>query len=200
LNYLIKHPLQLVLSLLGIALGVAVVVGIDLANAGASRAFELSMESVAGKSTHQIVSGTKGLPDSIYTYLKIKKHISPMAPVVEGNVSTVRRQMRTFTLLGVDPFSEKPFRSYLSPVGGKVSGDISAFMARPNSIIISSGTANEMGLHENDTLRLKIGGSYKTVRILGFIEGENERSKNILDNLILCDISTAQELLNMPGS
>ncbi|MGE5621155.1 MAG: FtsX-like permease family protein [archaeon] len=198
-NYLLRHPLQLMLSLLGIALGVAVVVGIDLANAGASRAFELSMESVAGKSTHQITGGSKGLPDSIYAYLKIKINISPMAPVVEGNVAAVRTPMRAFTLLGVDPFSEKPFRSYLSPISGKITGDVSALMARPASIIMSTRTALQMGLKLNDTLTVKIGGSYKKVRILGLIEGENERSRNILDNLIIADISTAQELLNMPG-
>ncbi|MCU7523791.1 MAG: FtsX-like permease family protein [Ignavibacteria bacterium] len=198
-NYLLRHPLQLVLSLLGIALGVAVVVGIDLANAGASRAFELSMESVAGKSTHQITGGPKGLPDSVYSYLKIRKQINPMAPVVEGNVAIVRPALRAFTLLGVDPFSEKPFRSYLSPISGKITGDISAFMAKPGSIIISTRTAGQLGLRENDTLTLKIGGSYKKVKVLGLIEGENERSRNILDNLILSDISTAQELLNMPG-
>lgn len=199
LNYLLRHPLQLALSLLGIALGVAVVVGIDLANAGASRAFELSMESVAGKSTHQITGGPKGLPDSVYAYLKIKKKISPMAPVVEGSVAMVRPIMRAFTLLGVDPFSEKPFRSYLSPVSGKITGNISAFMAEPNSIIISVRTASQMNLKVNDTTTLKIGGSYKKVKILGLIEGENERSRNLLDNLILSDISTAQELLDMPG-
>ncbi|HEX2866898.1 MAG TPA: FtsX-like permease family protein [Ignavibacteriales bacterium] len=200
LNYLLRHPLQLVLSLLGIALGVAVVVGIDLANAGASRAFELSMESVAGKATHQIIGGPKGLPDSVYSYLKIQKHISPMAPVVEGNVAVWRPTvMRAFTLLGVDPFSENPFRSYLSPISEKITGDISAFIAKPGSIIISTRTASQMGLHENDTLTIKIAGNYKKVRILGLIEGENERSRNILDNLILCDISTAQELLGMQG-
>lgn len=38
-RYLIRHPLQFGLCVLGVALGVAVVVSIDLANASASRAF-----------------------------------------------------------------------------------------------------------------------------------------------------------------
>ena len=40
--------------MLGIALGVAVVVAIDLANTSASRAFALSTETVVGKATHQM--------------------------------------------------------------------------------------------------------------------------------------------------
>jgi putative ABC transport system permease protein len=40
---------------LGVALGVAVVVSIDLANASARRAFTLSSEAVTGRATHQVV-------------------------------------------------------------------------------------------------------------------------------------------------
>ena len=38
-RYLLRHPGQLALAVAGVALGVAVVVSIDLANASASRAF-----------------------------------------------------------------------------------------------------------------------------------------------------------------
>jgi putative ABC transport system permease protein len=41
-RHLLRHPWQSVLMVVGILLGVAVVVSIDLANASASRAFELS--------------------------------------------------------------------------------------------------------------------------------------------------------------
>ena len=39
LRYLLRHPWQIGLSLVGVALGVAVVVAIDLANSSAQRAF-----------------------------------------------------------------------------------------------------------------------------------------------------------------
>jgi len=55
LRYLLQHPWLMGLSVLGVALGVAVVVAIDLANVSAERAFELSAETVAGKATHQVV-------------------------------------------------------------------------------------------------------------------------------------------------
>ena len=38
-RYLLRHPWQLALSLLGIAIGVAVIVAVDLANASARKAF-----------------------------------------------------------------------------------------------------------------------------------------------------------------
>ena len=41
-----RHPVQLVLGVLGISLGVAIVLGIDLTNASAQRGFEIANQSV----------------------------------------------------------------------------------------------------------------------------------------------------------
>jgi len=61
LRYLRYHPWQTALMIVGVMLGVAVMVAIDLANAAASRAFDLSTDAIAGKATHQIVGGPTGL-------------------------------------------------------------------------------------------------------------------------------------------
>src|SRR5438093_557798 len=57
-----SHPWQLGLAILGIALGVAVAVSIDLANGSALRAFALATEAVSGRATHQILGGPSGQP------------------------------------------------------------------------------------------------------------------------------------------
>ena len=81
-RYLRRHPWQSLLMVLGISLGVAVVIAIDLANASASRAFDLSAESVAGRATHQILGGPNGLDEAIYTQLRREGFSYPSAPVV----------------------------------------------------------------------------------------------------------------------
>src|SRR6188474_554542 len=85
---LIRHPLQSALMILGITLGVAVVVAIDLANASASRAFDLSVESVAGRATHQITGGPTGLDEQIYTDLRRAGVVDAAAPIVSEYVSS----------------------------------------------------------------------------------------------------------------
>ena len=72
-RYLQRHPWQTVLMIIGIMLGVAVVVAIDLANASASRAFDLSTDMVVGRATHQIIGGPTGIEEKLYTDLN-KKH------------------------------------------------------------------------------------------------------------------------------
>ena len=49
LRHLLRHPAQLTLALVGLALGVGTIVAVDIATASAQRAFELSCRpSMAG--------------------------------------------------------------------------------------------------------------------------------------------------------
>jgi len=80
-RYLLRHPWQTVLMIAGIMLGVAVMVAIDLANSAASRAFDLSTETIAGRATHQVVGGPAGLDEAIYARLRSTGGITS-APVV----------------------------------------------------------------------------------------------------------------------
>jgi len=132
-----RHPWQAALSILGVAVGVAVVVGIDLANSSARRAFDLSTEALAGRATDQIVGGPDGLPDSLFVRLEtsgVLRGKAAAAPVVEGfgtarpaqapapPPGTVDPSATTLRVLGVDPFSEAPFRPYLGAFGGSRDG------------------------------------------------------------------------------
>ena len=110
LRHLARHPWQLGLAVLGIALGVAVAVSIDLANESARRAFSLATVVVTGRATHQVVGGPSGLPDDFYRVLKVEMGARLAAPVLSGDVAAADRPGRTFTVLGVDPFAEAPFR------------------------------------------------------------------------------------------
>ena len=66
LRTLLRHPIQFAIMVLGIALGVAVMVSIDLANASAARAFDLSASAVTGRATHSIISSAEGVDESLY--------------------------------------------------------------------------------------------------------------------------------------
>src|SRR3954451_5812602 len=84
LRHMLRHPWQVGLAILGVALGVAVVVSIDLANTSARRAFALSTETITGRTTHQSVGGPSGLDEALYRRVRVDLGLRDSAPVVEG--------------------------------------------------------------------------------------------------------------------
>lgn len=198
LRALRRHPWQTGLSVLGIALGVAVVTGIDLANASALRAFTLATESASGRATHQVVGGPAGLPDALYRRIRVGAGARPSAPVVDGYATALDFPGRTFHLLGVDPFAEAPFRAYLG-AGGPPGPALAALVARPGAVLLSADTARRMGLRAGSRLRIGAGGATRSVTLVGLLEPADEMSRQALASLVLTDVASAQELLGLHG-
>lgn len=210
-RYLVRHPWQIGLAILGVALGVAVVVSIDLANASARRAFLLSTEAVTGRATHQIVGGPEGLPDAVLRRLVVDAGLAgelPMAPVVEGYASFPGRAgqgRRLLRVLGLDPFSESPFRPYVSG-GGDLSRsaeerdfDIGPLLTRPGAGVLSAETAKELGVRTGERFQLRVGGVERSVELAGVLEPADESTRGAIADLLVMDIAAAQELLGRTG-
>ncbi|HEV7786909.1 MAG TPA: ABC transporter permease, partial [Thermoanaerobaculia bacterium] len=207
LRYLVRHPWQFGLAVLGVALGVAVVVSIDLANASAGRAFALSTEAVTGKATHQVVGGPGGLPDDTFRRLVVDAGIEIAAPVVEDYVTIPRKPgqpARTLHLMGVDPFSEGPFRSYLGGTPGgsgtdRAAMDLGALLTRPGAAVLPAATARELGLRTGDSLTVRAAGAERQIELAGTLEPANENTRRAVADLLVMDIGAAQELLGRVG-
>ena len=200
LRYLTQHPWLMGLSVLGVALGVAVVVSIDLANTSASQAFALSAETVTGKATHQVVGTAGTLRGDVFRRVTVDAGVQKAAPVVEGYATladTSAATSRTMQVLGVDPFSEAPFRPY---VGGQNGGvDLATFMTR-STALMARPTAEQRGLSVGDTLRLRIEGTTERLILAGLMEPEDERTRRAIANLLVTDVSTAQRLFGQTST
>jgi putative ABC transport system permease protein len=198
LRHLLRHPWQIGLAILGVALGVAVVVSIDLANSSARRAFTLSAETVAGRATHQVVGGPNGLDEAIYRTIRVDLHVRDSAPLVEGYAAAPDFPGLTLHILGVDPLAEQPFRPYLAPAAGPQS-DLTPLFTQPGAALISADTARAYGLAAGDELRLRFGAHTERARLIALLEPEDDASRRALDGLLVADIATAQEWLGMAG-
>jgi putative ABC transport system permease protein len=208
LRHLVRHPWQMGLAVLGVALGVAVVVSIDLANSSARQAFTLSTEAVTGRTTHQVTGGPEGLPDAAFRRLVIEAGVDAAAPVVEDYVTIPAARgepWRVLHLLGVDPFSERPFRPYLAgaPEGGSreagTNVDLAPLLTRPGAGVLAAATAQEMGLRLGDSFRVRSGGAERTVELVGTLEPEDESTRRALADILVMDIAAAQEILGRVG-
>ena len=206
-RYLLNRPWQMALSVLGITLGVAVVVAIDLGNQSAKRAFSLSSDAVTGKATHQIVGGPGGLNEDVYRALRLGLGVRSSTPVIDGYAQL--DEGRTLRLLGIEPLADAQFRPYTgsgaaSGRAGAPANFTTALLASPNTALISTDTAESLGmraggLRAGDILTLSIADRRRSVEVVGLIAPQNSLSAESLRNLLIMDISTAQELLGFEG-
>ena len=162
-GYLLRHPWQLALALLGICIGVAVMVAVDLANESSRRAFLLSMDAVNGEATHQIIAGPAGVDEQVYTRLRVEHGIRSIAPVVSGYV---RYNDVTLHVMGVDLFAEREFRHYSlsgQPENSVINAGessrsgadlITRILTTPGALLASGRTAQTLGLEIDDRFRL----------------------------------------------
>jgi putative ABC transport system permease protein len=198
---------------------VAVAVSIDLANESARRAFSLATEAVTGRATHQIVGGPSGLPDDLYRVLKVELGIRLAAPVLSGDVAAADRAARTFTVLGIDPFSEAPFRPYLDDEGtraessapGAAAGErreppprdrlatVAALVTRPGAALLSRATARDLGLAVGGRVAVRAAGVRHELTLVGLLDPRDPASARALDGLLVTDIGSAQRLFGTPG-
>ena len=199
-GYLLRHPWQLALALLGICIGVAVIVAVDLANESSRKAFLLSMNTVTGKATHQIIGGPNGVGEKLYTRLRVEAGIRSIAPVVEGyaqvNDTTIR-------ILGVDLFAERQMRTFTFDLKSTsnetgISGEslIQGILTDPGAVLMSKSMADTLGLQAGDSFDVSTGGKSFEGTLLGTFDKGNSSA---LKQLMVVDISVAQAWLNRVG-
>lgn len=198
-RYLIRHFWQSALMVIGISLGVAVVVGIDMANQSASRAFDLSTETVTGRATHYISAGSQGVDEGIYAKISRAGLGVASAPIISDYVTAPQLDGITLQLLGVDPFAEAPFRNYLVGTGGVPVADLTAFLARPGGVLVSKNLAERYNLGLNDQFEIYYAGRNLPVNVVGLLQSDGSLGGRALDGMLLMDIATAQELTGRLG-
>jgi putative ABC transport system permease protein len=204
-GYLLRRPWQLGLALLGISIGVAAMVAVDLANESSRRAFALSMDAINGEASHQIVAGPAGVDENLYAELRVVHGIRSIAPVVAGYV---RYKDAMLQVLGVDLFAEREFRNYslsghsetsvvnTAASGGSAANLISRILTTPGALLTSEQTAKMLGLKIGDEFRVVASGMEHVVVLAGLFAPEEQGR---LDNLLITDISNAQQWLGMRG-
>ncbi|MBS0365080.1 MAG: ABC transporter permease [Proteobacteria bacterium] len=194
-RHLLRHPAQLSLALVGLTVGVAGIVAVDIAAASARRAFGLSVAAITGPATHQVEGGPRGLDGALY--LTLRHRLPPgiaLAPQVTGYVTVQGRVLR---LLGIDPFAQRELG------GGATAGEGVAGVSDPalavrwftqeGAVMTSAATARSLGLTTGMGFDISIDGVRRRAVLIGI------GSAGGADDLLLTDIAQAQEWLGMVG-
>lgn len=192
-RHFLHHPIQLLLAIVGVALGVGMVVSIDLAADSSHRAFGLSMQALTGHYTHHLTGGPGGLPETFFARLRIQEGLRKSAPAIEGYAGIAGGTLR---LVGFDPFTERNLRSRF--VKAAKGDDAMRLLTEPDSAMLSAVTARRLGIAPGGQLAITVKGQPRTLTVVAYIEG-NEKPDPAFEGLVLADIATVQELLDRVG-
>jgi putative ABC transport system permease protein len=193
---LARRPLHAGLMVFGVALGVAVVTAIDLANTSARRAFERSAEAVVGRATHSVLGGPAGLPQDVFRRVRVRAGLRPSTPVVEGYAIAVDLDRQPLHVLGLDPLTDAPFRARV--LGGSLAGPAFArLLVDPRAVVIGSRLAEQYGLRVGSPLRVAVQGRFETLEVAGIARTGGPAESTALEGLLLMDVGAAQSLFRL---
>jgi putative ABC transport system permease protein len=190
---LFREPVRTALTVFAIALGVAVVLAIDLAGAAATGSFRSSMETLAGDNDLEVVAAG-GVPESAVGTLAQLPFALRISPRIEG-YAVVPDTKQTLPLVGVDLIAEgSNFTGANSPAHLSASTQDPEEALRdlesPDTIYVGSSLGHKTGDH----LELLINDQIKTYTIRGVYPDANGN-----ESAIVMDIAAAQRALTRFG-
>ncbi len=191
---LFHEPVRLTLTIFAVALGVAVVLAIELAGNAAAGSFRSSMETLAGDNDLEIVA-SGGVPESVIASLSSQPLSLRISPRIE-DFATVADTRQTLPLIGLDLIAEG--NHYVSQDSASVSTlpsggsplDSLKLMQDPTSVWVGASLRKNPG----DQLRLLLNDQTFLCTVRGVYPDSNGS-----ESAILMDIAAAQKALNRFG-
>src|ERR1700730_6151697 len=145
--YIRKHLLRSVLTTAGIVLGVALLVGMQTAHQSVLRAFNQTVDRIAGKAQLQVSAGDIGFPEEVLERVQAVPEVRAAAPVIEASVDTGLAGQGKLLILAVDMTGDRGLRDYDFENGDEgVIDDPLVFLAQPDSLIVTREFAERNGL------------------------------------------------------
>jgi putative ABC transport system permease protein len=184
-----EQPTRFLVTVLALALGVALGSSVFLVNTSALNEFGLATKRLVGEADIVIRGPREGFAEQVFVDLARNPSISALSPVLELEVALSGRN-DTLKVLGLDPFQAAALQpALIGDVGESVFQ-----LFDPDAIYLSSAAAQTLKLQRGDSLPVTVGSSAKTLHVLGILpEGAYPQA------LGLMDIASAQWTFNAVG-
>jgi putative ABC transport system permease protein len=164
------HKLRTGLTLLGIALGVAVYFAVRTANITIIDSLNVTVEKISGRATLQVTAGEAGFPEEVLETVRATPGVLVAEPAIEVIAHTAFKDEGNILIAGVDTTGDQEIREYQWEESETEVGDPLVYLAQPDSIMISRAFAERHGLKEEDKLPLYTSQGRKEFTIRGIFK------------------------------
>jgi putative ABC transport system permease protein len=188
-RFYLQHPLQLALTLLGIALGAAVIIAVALATRTASLSFDRSVDALAGPMSHEIRAREGSIDELLYRKLRLERGLRRSVPVITVPLTVDDSPIE---LVGIDPLA----MSGGAAAPGAMGANLSVLMTGVGAVIAPAQVADRLGLRVGESITLALEGREASLRPVSIFAAD---SGDWFDNVLLGDIAMVQDFAGRPG-
>jgi putative ABC transport system permease protein len=187
----LTHRLRLLLTALGIALGVGVYFAVSTANTALLASLALTVERLAGQSTLQVSAGETGFPEATLDAVRGTPGVQVAEPVIEVIVRTGLAEEGNLLILGVDTTGDQQLRQYEFDRSASQIADPLTYLAQPYSILLSRAFAERHGVNIGDRVPLFTAHGRKDFTVQGLFKPTGIGA--VFDgNIAVMDVYSAQ--------
>jgi putative ABC transport system permease protein len=195
LPYLRKHRLRSLLTIVGIALGVALLVGMYTANDSVLRSFSDTVDRIAGKAQLQVDAGDAGFPEEVLERVQSVPEVRAAAPVIEAEVETGIKGQGKLLIVAVDMTGDQTLRDYDFDNGdADAIDDPLVFLAQPDSLILTRDFADRNHIHAGEKITFDTVEGPRQFTVRGLLKAGG-MAQAFGGNLAIMDIYAAQHVL-----
>ncbi|MFN8543120.1 MAG: ABC transporter permease [Candidatus Binatia bacterium] len=190
---------RLALSVLAIALGVALVVAIRLMNAAVLQAFLDTIDGVAGRAQLTVSAG-EGLTfgEEIVPRVAAVPGVKVAVPLVRAVAFPDDGSGELLTVHGVDFTKEADVRVYHRGGTEEVVADLVEFLAQPKSVIVGKAFAERRGLGVGSALDLVTPRGVQRFVVRGLVEPEG-LAQTLGGRIVVMDLPAAERAFTADG-
>src|SRR3989454_30814 len=191
---LFPEPVRSLLTILAIALGVAVVLAIDLAGGAATGSFRSSMETLAGDNHLELVTAG-GVQENVVGTLATLPYSIGVSPRIE-DYALITNTKKSIPLIGLDLVVEASdlAQNESQKTAGSQTPDVSEqmleYLGDPDSIWVGSS----LGYRAGDRVQLLINDQVREYTVRGVYADSNGN-----ESAIVMDLAVAQHALARYG-
>lgn len=194
-----RDLLRFLLTLFGVAVGVATITAIALANGSVLASFSASVDAVAGKASYTVSSDAGSVPEETLKRLAWLHAIGGAAVPAILDTALTKDTGDVVEVLGVDPLSEALVREHVVSQS-KEPTDLSrlAQLLEPGTLVVTEPFARAHGLTVGSELVLIAGAREHALRVVAVVasRGAAESSSG---SIVFTDLANAQELFGKVG-
>ncbi|MBT3368490.1 MAG: hypothetical protein HN416_15175, partial [Nitrospina sp.] len=197
LRPLLRDPFRTLITILGVAVGVAVFLSIRLANQQTMMSFTESVDLVLGRANAVIRVEGLDFDESVFEKLHTLRHEIKAYPVIEGyGVESTSGEV--IEIIGTDLLQDSGIRDFSIKTVEKDLKGLLPLLLDPSGIILPEKFIPGTHFAPGDTLQLLIKGKEKSFNVNAVLENKGI-AKALNGNFALMDIAAAQIVFEKIG-